>query len=188
VDGCILAAGLAVLPACARGRLAALDRRFFRDQYNAHRLLRGLTEEIRSSDQFDPIAPRVVVRVSAALHVAVVSLLVRRGGEDVYRPVATCPENAKVPVLQAASRTVRLLQLLQTPMESRRDGQDRPPAAARGARDATDRSNCSSRQLNMVFWCVVGFGISVEERAREDEDLLALADSSSRLPHTRVVD
>jgi hypothetical protein len=37
----------------------ALDRRFFREQYDAHRLLREVAEQVRAAASFEQAAPKV---------------------------------------------------------------------------------------------------------------------------------
>jgi serine/threonine-protein kinase len=183
-------AGLALVAGLRRGHwLAALDRRFFRDQYNAHRTLRGVTEEIRASDRFDAMAPRVVGWVAGALHVDFVSLLVRCGGERVYQPVATRPDGADVPVLCADDRTVRLLHLLQTPIQvPSHDGHRLVRQLPREELETLRRSGIEllvpvgSGDGAPAALLALGPKRSEEPYSAEDEDLLVtLADSLALL-------
>ena len=48
--------------------LNALDCRFFRERYNAQRLLRQVAEDVRRAASLDPVAPTVVSRIEQALH------------------------------------------------------------------------------------------------------------------------
>src|SRR5262249_6864562 len=60
--------GLAFVAQGKRQRwLTALDRRFFRERYNAQQLLAEIVEEIRHAPGFEAQAPRVVARMEAAL-------------------------------------------------------------------------------------------------------------------------
>jgi tRNA A-37 threonylcarbamoyl transferase component Bud32 len=54
--------------------LLALDRRFFREPYDARRLLRRLLDGLRDAEGLESAAPRVVAVVEAALHPAFVAL------------------------------------------------------------------------------------------------------------------
>jgi hypothetical protein len=85
-------AGLGALALVAQVRqkqwLAALDRRFFRERYDAQRLLREVVEEVRQPGGFERVAPRVVARIEAALHPEFVALLVRDPREANYRSLA----------------------------------------------------------------------------------------------------
>src|SRR5205823_3535223 len=67
-----VAAGALVLGANARRRqwLDALDRRFFREQYNAQETLRRIAERIRAVGDFERAAPDVIAHIDSALHPA----------------------------------------------------------------------------------------------------------------------
>jgi hypothetical protein len=183
-------AGLALVAGLRRGHwLAALDRRFFRDQYNAHRTLRSLTEEVRASERFDLMAPRVVGWVAGALHVDLVSLLMRHGGEQVFRPVAIHPGGADVPALRADDRIVQLLQLLQTPIQvPSHDGNRLVRQLPREELETLRRSGIEllvpvgSGDGAPAVLLALGPKRSEEPYTTEDEDLLvALADSLALL-------
>jgi hypothetical protein len=77
-----LLAALAVVAYAQRQKwLDALDRRFFREHYDARRLLREVVEEIHLAKTFEQEAPRVVTRIEAALHPEFAALLVREPRE-----------------------------------------------------------------------------------------------------------
>jgi sigma-B regulation protein RsbU (phosphoserine phosphatase) len=84
--GVIAAGSAAVLLIRRLGpRLAlAVDRRFFRDAYDAETILTELAEEVRTMVETQPLLRRVAECLSAALHVPRVALLVQRDG--CYRP------------------------------------------------------------------------------------------------------
>src|SRR5439155_15403846 len=48
--------------------LEALDRRFFRQRYDARRILHDVSEEICEAKNFERVAPRLVARIETALH------------------------------------------------------------------------------------------------------------------------
>ena len=67
--------------------LENLDRRFFRERYDAQRILRDVVGEIREARSFERVAPHVVARIEAAIHPEFVSVMVREAGERaVSRP------------------------------------------------------------------------------------------------------
>ena len=110
--------GLAVIAHAQRQRwLAALDRRFFRERYDAQRLLREVVEEIRQAGDLRAVAPRVVARVEAALHPEFAALLVREPHENSYRTLAAAPAGQAPPALPADSKLVALVRLLGKPLE-----------------------------------------------------------------------
>src|SRR5213078_3064574 len=73
-------AGLAIVARTQRHSwLDGLDRRFFRERYNAQRLLRQVAEDVRQTASLDPIAPTVVARIEQALHPTFVALMMLDG-------------------------------------------------------------------------------------------------------------
>ena len=62
--------------------LAALDRRFFREQYNSLRVLREVIDEIQQSRSIDDVAARVVARIDTALHPEFVAVMLREATID----------------------------------------------------------------------------------------------------------
>lgn len=98
--------------------LESIDRRFFRERYNAQQVLREVVKEIRATGDFESAAARVVERIETALHPEFVSVLVRLPGEQPeYRPVATMPRGQRPPELTADSKVVALLHVLGKPVE-----------------------------------------------------------------------
>jgi len=61
-----------------RNWLEAIDRRFFREKYDAHRLLGELAADIRQARSLDRVAPKAVAQVEAALHPQFASVMIRR--------------------------------------------------------------------------------------------------------------
>jgi serine/threonine-protein kinase len=97
--------------------LEALDRRFFRERYNAQRVLRDVVEEIREARSFERVSPRVVARIETALHPEFVSLMVRQPDEPQYRPLASFPSGHTTLSLPADGKLVSLLRALDKPLE-----------------------------------------------------------------------
>ena len=61
-----------------------IDRRFFRDAYNAEQILEALSEEVRSIVERKPLLERVATRISESLHIPRVAVLLEEG--SLYRP------------------------------------------------------------------------------------------------------
>lgn len=78
--------GMALLVVRARREdwLNRVDRRFFRERYDAQRLLRSIAEEISLASNFDAIAPSIVQRIDEALHPESVSVLAHVPGESIF--------------------------------------------------------------------------------------------------------
>jgi uncharacterized protein (DUF2267 family) len=98
--------------------LEALDRRFFRERYDAQRLLREVVEDIRQAGRLEWVAPRVTARVEAALHPEFVALLVHERSKASYRSLAAAPAGRAPPPLSAESKLAALARVLDTPLET----------------------------------------------------------------------
>jgi sigma-B regulation protein RsbU (phosphoserine phosphatase) len=94
-----------------------IDRRFFRDAYNAEQILAGLSDEVRSIMETQPMLERVADRIAASLHVPRIAVLLQQNG--IYRPAysvgyAVAPQaelaetTATIEHLRAASEPVRV--------------------------------------------------------------------------------
>jgi hypothetical protein len=97
--------------------LDALDRRFFRERYDAHQILRDIVKEIGDAKGFEGASLRVVARVEAALHAQFVSLAVRHPNSDDFRSVAWTPSSQVPPPISGDSKLVGLLRVLDKPLE-----------------------------------------------------------------------
>ena len=107
-------AALAALAATQRQTwLAALDKKFFRDKYDAQLLFREILEEIRHADNLDVVAPRVVERIAEALHTQSCGLLVRNPSDAFYHMVAAAPPGSLFADLPASNKLVPLVRMLE---------------------------------------------------------------------------
>ncbi len=61
-----------------------VDRRFFRDAYNAEQILSDLAEKVRTIVETQPLLEIVTERIAASLHVKQLAVLL--GGDGLYRP------------------------------------------------------------------------------------------------------
>jgi len=61
-----------------------IDRRFFRDAYNAEQILVALSEEVRSIVEKQSLLERVATKISESLYIPRVAVLLENGGS--YRP------------------------------------------------------------------------------------------------------
>lgn len=184
---------LGALAATAHARrqrwLDALDRRFFRDRYDAQRLLRQVSDEIREAASFERAGPRVVAQIEAALHARFVALFVRSGGAGAYRVFSLAPEGTNLRDLPADAKVVALLKLLGKPLEVPLTGTGW--LAERLPRSETEFLQDSQIELLVpvtvdsdVIEVVLALGSkrSEEPYTREDQDLLlTLTDGLARL-------
>jgi tRNA A-37 threonylcarbamoyl transferase component Bud32 len=97
--------------------LENLDRHFFRERYDAQRILREVVGEIREARSFERVAPRAVARIEAAIHPEFVSVMVREPNERQYCALASAPPGQAAPPLAAESKLVALARVLGKPLE-----------------------------------------------------------------------
>ncbi len=110
--------GLAWLAHAKRRQwLEGLDRRFFRERYDAQRLLREVAEEVRQAGSFERAALLVVAHVETALHPEFVALLTRRERDADFTAAASAPPGQAPPKLPAASKLIALVRVLGKPLE-----------------------------------------------------------------------
>jgi eukaryotic-like serine/threonine-protein kinase len=110
-------AALAALASTQRQKwLSALDRRFFRDKYDAQELFREIVEDIRRAESLEEVAPQVVGRIAEALHAQACGLLVRKPGESTYRIVAAAPAGSLSSDLPATNKLIPLVRMLECPV------------------------------------------------------------------------
>jgi hypothetical protein len=113
-------AGVAfTLHASRRQWLLALDRRFYRDRYDAQQLLQEVVGEIHRTRSFKHVAPQVVAKIGKALHAKTVLFFVREPHESNYFPIALAPQSLEhaPPPLSEQTKLISLLRVLGNPLE-----------------------------------------------------------------------
>ena len=124
-----LVSGAGLLLKVRRPLLSALDRRFFREQYDARHILRNLIESGRSATSLDVLAEQLASEISRALHVSPIVLFIADDRSRQLRPLQPAQP------LSLDSTLATLLKGSQKPMELERAGTDdvlgRLPAAER---------------------------------------------------------
>ena len=91
-----------------------IDRRFFREAYNADQVLSDLSDQVRSMVETHPLIETVATRISETLHIPQVAVLL--GGSSPYRPAfalgyGTPPDVSFTP----GAGTVKVLQTHREP-------------------------------------------------------------------------
>jgi predicted Ser/Thr protein kinase len=172
--------GMALLAHARRKRwLEALDRQFFRERYDAQRLLRETVEDIRQAGSLGDVAQRVTARIEAALHPEFVALLVHERSETNYRSLAATPAGHAPPPLRGESKLAALVRVLDKPLalphsESGWLQQQLPPKEVdflRQARiDLLVPISTASDYIEVLL--ALGVKRSEEPYSREDRDLL----------------
>jgi tRNA A-37 threonylcarbamoyl transferase component Bud32 len=94
-----------------------LDRRFYREHYNAQQLLRQTVDEIRASSNLADVAPKAAARIEQALHPEFVAILMREATEPLYRCVASAPPEVYPRELSAESKLMSAFRLFAKPLQ-----------------------------------------------------------------------
>jgi tRNA A-37 threonylcarbamoyl transferase component Bud32 len=97
--------------------LEVLDRRFYREHYNAQHLLRQTVDEIRASSNLAEVAPKAVARIEQALHPEFVAILMREATEPLYRCIAAAPPEIYPRGLSADSKLMSAFRLFARPLQ-----------------------------------------------------------------------
>ena len=96
--------------------LSELDRRFFRDQYDAQTLFKQVMDDIRRAANVEEVSTSVVSRVVEAFHAEFCALLVRKPEEPLYRVVAAAPAGSLTAHLPATNKLIPLVRMLDRPV------------------------------------------------------------------------
>src|SRR5262249_10461808 len=75
----------------------SLDRRFFRERYDAQQIFTRIIQDVRTVGQLDAVAARTVSRMHAAFHSSFVALLVREPHRHDFDALSMTPETNPVP-------------------------------------------------------------------------------------------
>jgi hypothetical protein len=112
-----LAAAAIVAQAKSRAWLDALDRTFFRERYDAQRILGHVLTDVRETTDFAAAASRAVSQIDSALHPEFASVLVHRPEETSFRTVASSGLLPSPPEIRPDGKLMALLRLLGKPLE-----------------------------------------------------------------------
>jgi serine/threonine-protein kinase len=171
--------------------LDALDRRFFRERYNAQRLLRDVVEWIRTASSLEPVATRVVEQIEAAMHPEFVALMTLDSRSMVYATLASAPPSSNgPPPLDAGSKLIGLVRLLGKPLEVFHvDSSWLSQGLPQGEIELVSRAKIDmlvpvvAGGENMPALLVLGTKRSEEPYTREDQELFEAIASSLALLH-----
>ncbi len=183
-------AGLAMFAHSQRqGWTDAIDRRFFRERYDAHRVLRRLAHELRDAGTIERAAPLVVAQLESSLHTTFAALLVRRTGEPEYTVIAAAPVDQAPPPIPAGAKVIALLGVLGRPLEVALPGiewlaQTLPAAEIGFLRDARIEMLVPAGSTHDRADAVLALGPKRSEEPYTDDDhdlLVAIGDSLALL-------
>jgi hypothetical protein len=112
-------AAIAVAAHTQRHRWSAgIDRRFFREKYDARHLLRDVAEQARRAGSLARAGPGVVARIEAALHPEYAALMFRPSGGASFTCIASAPAGQSPPAIAEAGRLAARLRAAAGPVES----------------------------------------------------------------------
>jgi hypothetical protein len=92
-----------------------LDRRLFRDRYNACSVLRAVVSQVRVARTLRAVAPSIVEQIASALHPQWIALFIRARDDDFFHVVASAP--AVVGPWKARTRLLDFVRALQKPLD-----------------------------------------------------------------------
>ena len=96
---------------------AAIDRRFFRDQYDASHLLREVADQARRARSLERAGPAVVARIEKALHPEFAALMFRSTDEARFRCIASAPLGHAPPSIDANGTLATRLRTVEESLE-----------------------------------------------------------------------
>ena len=181
-----------------RSWLEAIDRRFFREKYDAHRLLGELAADIRQARSLGRVAPKAVAQIEAALHPQFASVMIRVPDAAAFETMAASPAGRAPSALPASGALVGLMRVLGKPIEIALDDtgwlqQQLPPAETSLLRRegidlvvpvalGPDRAGSSGAYELPEVILVLGAKRSEEPYSQEDLQLLTTIADSLALP------
>jgi sigma-B regulation protein RsbU (phosphoserine phosphatase) len=122
----IIAVGIALVPlidVVAKPLRVWIDRKFFREAYNAEQLLSELSEDVRTMVETKPLLETVSTRISESLHVPQIALLLRNGNNEFQPAYALGYENPPLVEFSEHDKTVEKLKRNE-PLTIYRDDQE----------------------------------------------------------------
>jgi eukaryotic-like serine/threonine-protein kinase len=172
-----LVGGAVALHVKKKSWMETLDRRFFREGYDAYRLLAGVADDVRKSESFDVAARQVIARIDEALHPQSASVIVLNPPDLFFRSAVAL--GTPPPGIPAAARLVALARLLGKPLEHTQSGfgwlqQQLPGGEVELLRRARIEwlFPISLRETDTQAFLVLGPKRSEEPYSREDRQLL----------------
>jgi len=150
----------------------AIDRRFFREEYDARHLLRDVAERARRAGSLDRAGPGVVARIEAALHAEYAALMFRPSGGASFACIASAPAGHGPPAIAESGRLVARMRAAAGPMESTAEDVDWPDTWPSGVQAEDD----GPPRLHLFLPVAMG--------AARHEAMLALGPKRSEEPYS----
>lgn len=151
----------------------ALDRRFFRDRYDARLLLHEVAADTARARSFAEAAPGVVTRVEAALHAEFAAIMNRPPGTPSFRALAFSPSDQVPRSIDAASSLISWLRTLDEPGDLLLDD------------SGWLRFRLPDHEIDLVREARLGLIVPIALSPAPHEALLVLGIKRSEEPYTR---
>ncbi len=149
--------------------LRALDRRFFREQYNAQQVLGATVREVRAAGSAQEVARRIIGQIDLALHPVAAGIFNLHAGDAAYRLLAS--SGMLAPSIPAGARMCRILQALGKPLEI-------------GERSSL-RNNLPEREIEFLHEASVEWLFPASTSAEACTAFLAIGPKRSGQPYIR---
>jgi tRNA A-37 threonylcarbamoyl transferase component Bud32 len=151
----------------------AIDRRFFREQYDVRRLLHGVAVDILQARGFRDAVPSVVTRIESVLHPEFATVMLRRSDETVFLPIASTRPGDGPPPLLATSWLIELLRHPGAPLEVGQGDSGRLAGRLPG------------HEVEYLNRAGIDLLVPIAMAPNQEEALLALGEKRSEQPYTR---
>ena len=96
--------------------LTGLDRRFFRERYDAQRLLTSIADQVARAPNFEAVAPAIVHQIEEALHPTFVSVLRHVPARSTFSGTSGRISESSATALPSSLRVIGLLAVLRKPL------------------------------------------------------------------------
>ncbi len=96
--------------------LRSLDRRFFRERYDAERLLSSIADQVSRAETFEAIAPSLTQQIDEALHPVFVDVVKYEPRDSTFAAVGPLRADHPVTPLPASLAVIGVLSVLRKPL------------------------------------------------------------------------
>lgn len=151
----------------------AIDRRFFREHYNAHRLLREVASESSRARSLADAAPGVVAHIEAALHPEFAAIMHRPAADASFQTLASSPPDKAPPPIATDSGLISVLRTTGGPLDVLLGESGWVPFRLTG------------QELEYVRQARIDLVVPIAVLPAQKEALLALGAKRSEEPYTR---
>jgi tRNA A-37 threonylcarbamoyl transferase component Bud32 len=175
-------ASIALVALLARVRrrvwLERLDRRFFRERYDAQRLLRDVAHRSREATELSDVAFHTLTAIEQSLHPLSAAILIRPPNASTFEVMAPASSGSgAMASIPEDSKIVGLLRLLQKPIDLG------PDEASRLVQDLPEAEREMLEQAPLDL--LVPIAMHEEARPTQTEALLALGPRRSEEPFSQ---